>query len=725
MAQLPAFREPLINPDGYPRGNSHPQLVKREDFTDALYGVRDVVSDWSAYAAELKRARPDVNPRVLLVSHDMSEIENITLMALGGVVQALNGTPRYVLINPSNCAELDRVIEEFRPDWLGFNLYTGLTDHVFDWLRGYKLARAKKIFRKDFVSFEKADAALKGLVREGGARGAGYAPVIVGGHYNNHDYATSYARGADFSVRGKGVNLLKDILLGGLEPGIYHDPISYPNLPLFDRAGFYRDTFAFSDRLKKYALSPVKSVLTALGCAYRCTYCYIGSLVENQEQSYEGSGVRPPSIIQDRPLELVLKEGEEIRRLDALYGVSTRAVFDQADISLNNLAWWEALREQWTGRVGIPFYIQARPQMLAGAQGKRRLSMIAQGNLVAGISMAIESGDEHVRRLLLKRHESNDVIQDALKNVKEAMIPLRTQAITGLPVIRPLKKPSTPDIGLVDARGVEHYYDDPMQETLAALHLVCSSGRFGKEDYYWNSLYSPFPGTPLGDYAAECGFHDGRTDSNERAYMFTSEVGLSCFEPPVARKQVAFHRTANFFAHLLNGKDMMTLYLYSRDQFGLEDFARFVHERQSMFQTKKLYSKFGLIPEPAREMLTAFFEHAYPEADDAWFKGVNERLAPYYETLLDGLVLAAKVAARYFDEKSRGVRFNLDLLTRVERNHYYDNSYNMTYLPPRYAAVLRPYIHENRLGLVDRPHASGAIQAPSVEAIDEERLRGE
>jgi hypothetical protein len=55
-------------------------------------------------------------------------------------------------------------------------------------------------------------------------------------------------------------------------------------------------------------------------------------------------GVRPPSIIQDRLLETVVQEGEEILALDDKYGVKTTAVFDQADISLNNMNWWDQLK---------------------------------------------------------------------------------------------------------------------------------------------------------------------------------------------------------------------------------------------------------------------------------------------------------------------------------------------------------------------------------------------
>jgi len=697
---LPKSKDIMENPMGFPISFELPIIKDLTKYKNTLYAPVHVTTNWEGYKTHLASVRPFFHPKVLLMGHDMSEIENITLMALGGVIREMNGVPYYLLVGPQNIHLTLEAIEKNQPEWLGISLYTGLTTYVFEWLVQYKIDKARSITKKNILDFKTADKLLKGMVRE--AKGPVfegnklvYAPIIIGGHYNNYNFKDSWQRGGEFIIRGKGINIFRDILLGLYKPGIYHDPMPYANIPRMDREKFYKDTFEFSDKTKKYALSKIKSVLTALGCSYSCTYCYVSSLIDNLREAYSEVGMRPPSIIQDRLLETVIQEGEDILALDKIYGIKTTAVFDQADISLNNMLWWKKLKDLWANRVGIPLYIQARPAMLAGNKGKQRIKLISDKGLVAGISMAIESGNPKIRKLLLDRHESNDTILDAIKNVKESNIPLRTQCIIGLPVLRPSKvvNPIQSKLSLIDKDGEEHYYDDPIQESLTCLELVCKSN-FRKEDYYWNALYSPFPGTPLGDYAVAAGFADDDTDAH--AYQFTTDSGLHCFTGITLKRQIAFSQTSNFFAHFKNGKDLMVLFLYDNNNFQLDDFAEFVHKKAGLFRLQEKKKQFGIIPNIDRNLLLKFFDEVYND-EEIIFKSINIKLIDYYLTLMDGLILAAKIADKYYQFKEQEKSFKIADLYRVERVHYYDNSYNMSYVPERFEGIIKSIVHNNRI----------------------------
>tara|TARA_B100000315_G_scaffold204128_1_gene197374 strand:- start:6311 stop:8443 length:2133 start_codon:yes stop_codon:yes gene_type:complete len=691
---LPARGDSLDNPLGHPTEFKLPTMEDISGrYINTLYSPRDITVDWKAYKHYLSEVKPDFGPRVLFVGHDSSEIENITLMSLGGVLHHMNGSADYALVGKNNIQVLADIIANKQPEWIGFNLYTGLTDYVFEWIKQYKIERASYILKRTILDFDTADKALKDMVRE--AKGplydgsqVLYAPVIIGGHFNNYSFEESFCKGGDYVVRGKGINILRDMLLGLFPPGVYHDPMPYANIPRMDREGFYNDMYEFSDKTKGYVLSRIKSVLSALGCSYTCTYCYISSLVDNLKEAYQGKGIKPPSIIQDRPIGTVLEEGKDILRLDEHYAVKTAAVFDQADISLNNMEWWNELGEKWVNKVGIPFYIQARPAMLAGRKGIERIESISNKGLVSGISMAIESGDQNVRKLLLDRHENNSIVIDAIKNVKNFGVPLRTQAIVGLPVMKPLSpinSPSSNEVSMIDRDGKEYYFDDPLQESLACLELVCSS-YFRKEDYYWNAIYSPFPGTPLGDYTIAAGFATSETAS--KAYLFNTDSGLNCFSGLISRRQIALSLTSNFFARFKNGKDLMSLFIYGGENFDLDYFSQFVSDKSCIMQPSDQTSTCGLIPNISKEILEDFIDYVYPHEADLEFKKINKRLLNYYLYLLDGLVLVAKMGAAYFKSKKTKNLFNLSDLYRVERLHYYDHCYHMNYIPKQYADYL-------------------------------------
>jgi len=72
----------------------------------------------------------------------------------------------------------------------------------------------------------------------------------------------------------------------------------------------------------------------------------------------------------------------------------------------------------------------------------------------------------------------------------------------------------------------------------------------------------------------------------------------------------------------------------------------------------------------------------------------------YYLGLLDGLILAAKIADKYYKFEEQEKEFTLADLYRVERVHYYDNNYNMSYIPDRFESLLAPLIHDSRVHAV-------------------------
>ena len=93
-------------------------------------------------------------------------------------------------------------------------------------------------------------------------------------------------------------------------------------------------------------------------------------------------------------------------------------------------------------------------------------------------------------------------------------------------------------------------------------------------------------------------------------------------------------------------------------------------------------------PKYIQKKIEGLIDYAYPHEADLEFKKINKRLLNYYLYLLDGLVLAAKMAAAYFDSKKNKNSFDLSNLYRVERLHYYDHCYHMDYLPKQYADYL-------------------------------------
>ncbi len=133
----------------------------------------------------------------------------------------------------------------------------------------------------------------------------------------------------------------------------------------------------------------------------------------------------------------------------------------------------------------------------------------------------------------------------------------------------------------------------------------------------------------------------------------------------------------------------MSLFIYGRNNFDLDGFSSFVSDQKDNLLPNDQISTCGLIPNISKNCLESFFDYAYQDDSDFKFKEINKKLSYYYLYLLDGLVLAAKMAVYYHKNKNS---FDLSNLYRVERLHYYDNCYHMNYIPEKYANYLSDYL---------------------------------
>ena len=113
---LPKRGDSLDNLAGYSQKFELPLMEDISGkYINTLYAPKDITVNWNAYKDYLSKVKPQFHPHVLFIGHDSSEIENITLMSLGGILQHMNGTANYALVGSNNINILDEIIKKKQP----------------------------------------------------------------------------------------------------------------------------------------------------------------------------------------------------------------------------------------------------------------------------------------------------------------------------------------------------------------------------------------------------------------------------------------------------------------------------------------------------------------------------------------------------------------------------------------------------------------------------------
>ena len=417
-----------------------------------------------------------------------SKIEPLGLLHLGGLARDEGWERQYQLIKNHDFEPFFEKIKEFKPNIVGFNIYTG--NHL-------QLFGAYKRLKKDHPNIQ----------------------TMIGGPHATYFPSESLKYG-DYIVMSEGFGSLRKILKGDIKPGIITQD-SKEKFPLPDRATFYEEHHEHRD-------SYIKSFITMTGCPYKCTYCYNSSEPKDIQA--------PPEIIQKLEQGLLLpvisnkEEGCGSSRGDSnetkdyklnklgygrLFPFNVRSIDDviaetreiaekwpteilycQDDVhGFDTKDWLPEFAERYPKEAGIPYHAQIRWEM---TKDKKRLDLLRDAGCL-GLTLAIEAADPIIRKEVLDRGMPEELMFEGMEYLIKNDFKIRTEQIMGLPygaTTKPTKMNLEADLELVELN--------------VKLREIS-----GGPTMAWSSTLAPYSGTKLGLYAMENGHYEELALNND------------------------------------------------------------------------------------------------------------------------------------------------------------------------------------------------------------------
>jgi radical SAM superfamily enzyme YgiQ (UPF0313 family) len=316
-------------------------------------------------------------PKRIILAARYYSIEPLGILYLAGLAREVGSPCKVVLVHEHDFEPLYDAIREWKPDVVGFQIWTG-----------YHLP-----------AFRACDT-----VRDMGT------PVVIGGPHATYFHKECEAH-ADWVVQGSGFGFLRSILEDTLPKGVHFSREGREeSFPLPDRDLVY-------DAYPELGGSPIKSMFASVGCPFFCTYCYAPTFNEMH------GGFR----LTMRPVDELIKEGQAITRRWPL-----KLVYFQDDIFGYNTKWLEEFADRWPQEVGASFHCQIRLELTRSRLGDHRLDLFKKAGC-SGITLAIESGNAFLRDHVLFRHMPDKLILEGCKKIMDRGMTLRTEQILAVP----------------------------------------------------------------------------------------------------------------------------------------------------------------------------------------------------------------------------------------------------------------------------------------------------
>ena len=249
------------------------------------------------------------------------------------------------------------------------------------------------------------------------------------------------------------------------------------NLPFPDREIIYR-----KDELMRNL--KMKRFITSRGCPFKCSYCF-------NKQYNEIYKNNKGKIIRQRSVNNVLEEIKEVKRKYSL------GVVKLVDDTFNlNRDWLMEFCEKYIQEIGLPFICNIRADLMTNEIAEN----LKSANCIL-VYMGIETGDEKMRIDILERKMTDEQILNACSMIKKQGIKITSQNMLGLP-----------------GENLEGSF-----KTIK-LNSKCKPNLSGF------SIFQPYPGTAISDYAIANGFFDGNFDKLGSSYLNKTALKYNAYD---------------------------------------------------------------------------------------------------------------------------------------------------------------------------------------------------
>ena len=404
-----------------------------------------------------------------------SVIEPLGLIYLSEVARQEEYVPKIVTIKDNNFGEFDKEVESFKPDLIGFSVFTGSHLPILDYL---------KDFRKINNGLE----------------------VILGGSHATF-FPEQLKDYADYVVVSEGFNPFRRILRGEAEKGIVYPKVK-EEFPVPDRELFYEQN-------KRFKESKIKSIITSTGCPFKCSYCYNSVEVDSLKDVLDEKELDEFKVVAGNSKRLFLRNRRSVdnvvkEALNILETSPTELIYFQDDVFADNIEWLREFKLKYS-KLNLPYHAHMRfensnPNI---DKNKERLNLLRESGCT-GLTFGIETSDEIIREEVLNRRMSNKIIFNSMYYLNELGFKVRTFNMLGLPfgaTSKPTKINLESDLDTLK-------FNIKLRE------------KTGLPTMAWASILTPYLGTEMGDYCINHGFYSGTNDDLPESFFDRSRLNF-------------------------------------------------------------------------------------------------------------------------------------------------------------------------------------------------------